>query len=82
MQGDAEKIEPKFLHERGLIRQYAETGLENDFNTYAEVIFTKPKKMKKLISDYPIIKRKYEVFKDFYLSIDKDFAPVFDKIDR
>ncbi|BFM09784.1 hypothetical protein [Halioxenophilus aromaticivorans] len=71
----------KELLQRGLLRQYAETGVENDFNTYAEVIFGEPKRMRKLISDYPIIARKYQVFKEFYLSIDPGFAPVFAKID-
>ncbi|MGH1487758.1 MAG: hypothetical protein ACRBCI_16220, partial [Cellvibrionaceae bacterium] len=75
IQGNSEKIKNKDLYKRGLIKHYAETGVENDFNTYAEVIFTNPKKMKKLISQYPVIKRKYEVFKSFYMSIDEGFAP-------
>ena len=71
----------KELLQRGLLRQYAETGVENDFNTYAEVIFGEPKRMRKLIRDYPIIARKYQVFKEFYMSIDPGFGPVFKKIE-
>ena len=81
MRGYTDPIDKKTLYKRGLLRQYAETGVENDFNIYASVIFTNPKKMKRLIKEYPIIQRKYEVFKAFYLSIDAGFAPVFDKID-
>ena len=69
------------LLQRGLLRQYAETGVENDFNTYAEVIFGDPRRMRKLIRDYPIIARKYQVFKEFYMSIDPGFGPVFKKIE-
>ncbi|WP_345426529.1 hypothetical protein, partial [Halioxenophilus aromaticivorans] len=71
----------KELLQRGLLRQYAETGVENDFNIYASVIFAEPKRMRKLIRDYPIIARKYQVFKEFYVSIDPGFAPVFERID-
>lgn len=79
--GEVDHIDQETLLNRGLLRQYAETGVENDFNIYAEYVFSYPSKMKKLISEYPIIKRKYEVFKDFYLSIDEGFQPVFDRID-
>jgi len=81
MRGHTDPIDKEKLLERGMLRQYAETGVENDFNIYASEIFTNPRKMKKLIKEYPIIQRKYEVFKAFYLSIDVGFSPVFDKID-
>jgi hypothetical protein len=81
LQGEAEKISQSELYKRGLLRQYAETGVENDFNIYASNIFTEPRKMKKLIDEYPVIKRKYEVFRKFYLGIDSGFAPIFNKID-
>ncbi|MBI3897633.1 MAG: hypothetical protein HY308_04960 [Gammaproteobacteria bacterium] len=69
------------LYQRGLVEFYGETGLENDFNTYAQVIFTHPQQMRVLIRQYPVIRDKYAVFKRFYLSIDKRLAPVFAKID-
>ncbi|MFT6388276.1 MAG: hypothetical protein ACJAUP_001654 [Cellvibrionaceae bacterium] len=81
MQGDADKISDEELYQRGLPKKYAGTCVENDFNTSAEVIFTEPRKMKNLIRQYPVIQRKHQVFKDFYLNIDKDFTPVFEKID-
>ncbi|MBI3897632.1 MAG: hypothetical protein HY308_04955 [Gammaproteobacteria bacterium] len=75
------KPDNESLYQRGLINFYSETGLENDFNTYAQTIFTYPKKMRVLIQRYPVIRDKYAVFKAFYLGIDKGFAPVFAAID-
>jgi len=66
---------------RGLLNQYSETGVENDFNTYAQFVFMRPEKMRSLIAQYPPIARKYQVFKDFYLGIDPGLAPVFAAID-
>jgi len=80
-QMDAPEISEEELLNRGLLAQYAETGVENDFNTYAEVIFSDPTRMKKLVHEYPTIAKKYQVFKEFYLSIDNGFAPIFEKID-
>ena len=81
LNGYVDPVDKNILYNRGLLNHYSETGVENDFNTYAELIFVNPKKMKKLIKKYPVIQRKYEVFREFYLSIDVGFAPVFDKID-
>ncbi|MBI3897628.1 MAG: hypothetical protein HY308_04935 [Gammaproteobacteria bacterium] len=69
------------LYQRGLLNFYSETGLENDFNVYAETVFAHPKEMRALIQQYPVIRNKYAVFKTFYLTIDKRFAPVFAEID-
>lgn len=74
-------VDKKELYERGLLRQYAETGVENDFNIYAGVIFKEPDRMKQLITAYPAIARKYQFFREFYLSIDRGFSPIFDVID-
>ena len=81
LHGHTDPIDKETLYKRGLLRQYAETGVENDFNIYASIIFTNPRKMKRLIKEYPIIQRKYEVFREFYLSIDPGFSPVFEKIE-
>ena len=72
----------KALYSKGLLKPYSETGLENDFNTYAEVIFTDPERMKKLIKQYPIIRRKYQIFKEFYLGIDSGFLDTFDGVEE
>ncbi|MBI3897627.1 MAG: hypothetical protein HY308_04930 [Gammaproteobacteria bacterium] len=77
----AEVPENEALYQRGLLNFYSETGLENDFNTYAQTVFTDPQKVRALIRQYPVIRDKYAVFKAFYLGINKGFAPVFAAID-
>jgi len=81
LNGYIDDIPDEVLFKRGLLSTYSESGVEDDFNTYAETIFTQPEKIKRLIKQYPLIKRKYEVFKDFYLGIDAGFAPVFAAVD-
>ena len=77
-----EFIDKKGLLKQGFLKEYAETSVENDFNSYAEIIFTDPYKMKQLTQQYPIIQRKYQVFKRFYLSINSEFISVFEDIDQ
>lgn len=50
----------------GFLTNYALTNDENDFNIYAETLFTNPEKLKKLKSTYPNIKIKLEKLKEFY----------------
>jgi len=45
------------------------------------VIFTQPETMRGWIAHYPIVARKYALFKAFYLGIDPGLAPVFAAID-
>jgi len=79
--GYIDPVEDSVLFNRGLLRHYSETGVENDFNTYAQTIFVQPETMRTLIAQYPIIARKYQLFKDFYLGIDPGLAPVFAAIE-
>lgn len=79
--GHVDSVDDDNLLEQGLLRQYAHTGIENDFNIYADVIFSDPSRMKHLIQNYPVIARKYRVFKQFYLSIDPGFSRIFKVID-
>ena len=69
------------LYKLGLIEQYGYSGLENDFNLYAEMLFVDPQKLKKLISQYPAIAKKYQVLKEFYISINDSFIPVFNSME-
>lgn len=69
------------LYKLGLIEQYGYSGLENDFNLYAEMLFVDPQKFKKLISQYPAIAKKYQVLKEFYISINDSFIPAFTSIE-
>ena len=82
LRGHIDPVDKYQLLDRGLLNQYSETSVENDFNTYAEVIFTEPKRMKKLIKKYPVIHRKYQIFKAFYLAIDPGFSKAFNLIDK
>ena len=68
------------LLKQGFLNRYAQSNFENDFNLYAEVIFTFPEKMRQLINQYPRVKQKYLFVKSFYINIDKGFSSVFDKI--
>ena len=82
LRGHIDEIAPlEVLLARGLLNAYSETGVENDFNTYAGVIFTQPETMRGWIAHYPIVARKYALFKAFYLGIDAGLAPVFAAID-
>lgn len=69
------------LFTEGYLSQYSTKDPENDFNMYAETIFSNPEVMEKLVNTYPKIKERYEHVKKFYLSIDSEFQPVFSKID-
>ena len=50
----------------GFINNYSLTNDENDFNVYAETLFTEPEKLKKLKATYPNVKIKLEKLKEFY----------------
>jgi hypothetical protein len=68
------------LLEQGLLTYYSQTSPENDYNTYAEIVFSEPKIMSEYCSTYKRIEHKYEHVKAFYLKISADFQPVFDQI--
>lgn len=65
---------------QGLVSCYGKANAENDINSYAELIFTKPETMKEYIRKYPRISRKYEMIKQFYLSISPRFNIVFNSV--
>lgn len=65
----------------GLVSTYGRVNAENDINTYVEFIFTEPDKFKQYVAKYPIIAKKYNMIKSFYLSISSQFQPIFDLID-
>lgn len=61
------------LYHNGFIADYGQSTLENDFNLYAELVFVDPKKLQTLAKKYPIIKKKAELVKKFYMNISGDF---------
>jgi len=68
------------IYSRGFLTKYSMSTLENDFNVMAEQVFTDPGRLKTLIQQYPIIRKKYELLRIFYLDIDPKFINVFDKL--
>lgn len=68
------------LYKNGFLSKYAMSTLENDFNTYAETLFTDPMQLARLVKTYPKIKQKYQLLKRFYLGIDPGFLPVFELV--
>ncbi len=79
--GNVKSESAEFYYQQGLVSGYGTTGVENDFNEYARLVFTEPEHMSELINQYPEIKKKYLYFKQVYLDFDKEFQPFFDKID-
>jgi hypothetical protein len=65
----------------GLVSRYGKVNAENDINTYAELVFTQPEEMKVFINKYPVVMKKYQMLKQFYLSISPEFEAVFGMID-
>jgi len=68
------------LYRQGMLTRYSTSTVENDVNVYAETVFTDPVRMKELTAEYPTVRKKYLLLKAFYLSIDRSFARVFDRI--
>lgn len=57
------------LARNGLVRAYGCTNAENDFNTYAEVMFTKPEEVLKLAARHRRVSQKLRLACGFYRSI-------------
>jgi len=70
----------EYFYQRGMISKYSYSTMENDFNLYAQTVFNEPKRMKDLVKKYPLIRKKYEILKEFYLSISPKFSNTFDPI--
>lgn len=63
--------------ELGFLSAYGATNLENDFNTYAETIFTEPANLALLARQHPLIRRKLDLVLAAYVAIDPRFADRF-----
>lgn len=77
---DTETTGSDALYKNGFLTKYSMSTLENDVNIYVEAVFTKPNHLKNLINFYPMVKQKFLLLKQFYLSIDPDFSTLFDQI--
>jgi len=78
---DRDLVGNDYFYQRGMMSKYSYSTLENDFNLFAQTVFNEPERMKDLIRQYLIIKRKYEILKEFYLSISPEFSTTFKLID-
>ena len=63
--------------ESGFLSAYGATNAENDFNTYAEKIFTDPKPLLALACKQPLVRRKLEFVLKTYITLDPRMDPVF-----
>ena len=59
------------LLENGFLIGYSQSDLENDFNQIIDWAFTKPSRLRELVSRYEKIRKKYELAIEFYDSIDR-----------
>lgn len=62
------------LHKIGLLHQYASTTMENDFNSFAELLFLPSPEFIAAVKKYPRLKRKVLYMIDFYTKIDPGYA--------
>jgi hypothetical protein len=67
-------ITDKDCFEKGIVTSYGITNVENDFNEYSAMIFTSPEKFKKIMEQYPRVRKKFLVWLNFYQSIDPIFT--------
>ena len=63
-----------FLCKKGFLTQYSLSGLENDINTFAQNMFSRPEYFWKIVDQYPRIKKKVKLLTDFYYKIDPLFT--------
>ena len=61
------------LLEQGFLSSYGLTNYTNDVNTYAELLFIEPDKIKKLADIYRIIGIKYNLLIKFYKNLDINY---------
>ena len=66
--------------ETGFLSAYGATNLENDFNDYAEKMFTEPDKLALLAARHPLIRRKLDFVRAAYVAIDARLADRFHRL--
>jgi hypothetical protein len=65
--------------ERGFLTPYGGTTAENDFNTYAEILFTEAPRLAALADKHPLIAQKLGLLMNAYISLDGRFEDLFKK---
>jgi hypothetical protein len=61
----------------GFLSNYGATNAENDFNVYAEVIFSNAKRVARLAKVYPVVAHKTAMLMAAYTNLDSRFESVF-----
>lgn len=64
----------------GFVSDYGMTNMENDFNTYAELVFGKPEELRKLIAKYPRIAKKTKLLVKFYVQLAPEMCAYFKSV--
>ena len=70
---DGTSGKPEFYRD-GFLNEYSKSELEEDFNTFSGLAFTKPHRLKSLVAEYPRISQKFDLWLEFYVSIDPAFT--------
>lgn len=63
------RTETDSLLKQGFLLSYGKTNIENDFNVYAEYLFTNKQHLETLAKKYPLVNQKLKLFKKFYADI-------------
>lgn len=63
--------------EAGFVSDYGASSLENDINTYAELLFEAPGELANLARSFPRIAAKAALIQDYYIGLNPDFAARF-----
>jgi len=58
----------------GFLCKYSRSSLENDFNMISAELFTQPEALEKRAAQYPLIRHKLELSKNFYRSLSDEYA--------
>ncbi len=72
-QGEAHNAMGHELFSRGFLTSYGQSCVEDDFNLYASWLFTRKSELDTLASQYPRIRKKRDLCKDFFRSVDTGF---------
>ena len=72
--GTADTKYSRRLHLDGFLNQYATSSMEEDFNTFAEALFTGDSRFWEVVDRFPRIAEKAEVILSFYQGLDPQFT--------
>jgi hypothetical protein len=65
------------LCKKGLLTQYAGSGIENDINTVAQNLFLPDKEFWNYVDRFPRIRKKVELLIRFYRELDKNYSETY-----